>query len=241
LLDIGVGGDRAMGGRMAGSGTGICGICRRRLSRAAMPGHLLSCLTALHAPSRPMDAFHLTVECGGGEDVYWMHLLVCASAPLRALDRVLRQVWLECCGHFSMFLIDGARFTVEALHPNDRGMDVHLEEVLTPGRRFAHEYDLGSPTRLTLHVGHRIRVQMPGSAAVGLLARNEPPRFSCDGCGRPACAICTGCDRRLCGPCSDDHACDEALRLPVCNSPRCGVCAYTGHRANEPVGVLTAC
>ena len=28
--------------------------------------------------------------------------------------------------------------------------------------------------------------------------------------------------------CADEHSCEEEMRLPVTNSPRAGVCAYSG-------------
>ena len=32
----------------------------------------------------------------------------------------------------------------------------------------------------------------------------------------------------LCEDCAKTHACDEEMRLNVCNSPRMGVCGYGG-------------
>lgn len=62
---------------------------------------------------------------------------------------------------------------------------------------------------------------------VRILARNEPPEFECAECGKPAAWINVWEDYTLlCDECADVEY-DEGF-LPVVNSPRVGVCGYTG-------------
>ena len=63
--------------------------------------------------------------------------------------------------------------------------------------------------------------------------QNAQPIIPCDGCNaKSAVVICTACmwDNAgwLCEACAQTHDCDEDMFLPVVNSPRTGVCGYTG-------------
>ncbi|MDP2782290.1 hypothetical protein [Devosia sp.] len=60
-----------------------------------------------------------------------MHLKVAGDARLENLDKFLRQVWLECCGHLSAFRIEG----------NELKKSKKLRHALSPGIELVHEYD----------------------------------------------------------------------------------------------------
>ncbi len=68
--------------------------------------------------------------------------------------------------------------------------------------------------------------------AIQVLARNTPPVILCEECGKPATNVCSQCifDGKgwLCDDCAEEHECGEEMLLPVVNSPRVGMCAYTG-------------
>ena len=61
-----------------------------------------------------------------------------------------------------------------------------------------------------------------------ILARNNPYTFKCEECDQPATDLCMECDSIFCEPCLMEHECSEEMALPVVNSPRMGVCGYTG-------------
>lgn len=67
---------------------------------------------------------------------------------------------------------------------------------------------------------------------VKLLARNEPPPIKCEICGKTATYVCSQCRYEgkgwLCDECASKHECGEEMLLPVVNSPRVGMCGYTG-------------
>jgi hypothetical protein len=112
-------------------------------------------------------------------------------------------------------------------------MDVPLADVLNVGTKFTHEYDFGSTTELRLRVvGEREGVPLDDEDPVTLLARNDPPDIRCVVCGEPATQVCTSCNWQdqgwLCDKCAPKHECGEEMLLPVVNSPRVGVCGYTG-------------
>ena len=110
-------------------------------------------------------------------------------------------------------------------------MDMELYKVLAPGLKFFHEYDFGTTTELVLKVIAE-HERAPGRNLIRLLARNEPPQLLCIACGKIATRVCTQCIYEgkgwLCDECAPEHECDEAMLLPIVNSPRVGMCAYGG-------------
>ncbi|HUL31011.1 MAG TPA: hypothetical protein VLZ03_11220, partial [Thermodesulfobacteriota bacterium] len=152
---------------------------------------------------------------------YWMHLKVSSHARFQDLDNFLREIWLECCGHLSAFVIG-----TEEVKKGKK-----LEYVLRPGMQLTHEYDFGSTTELTLKVVSEFESNIK-TGEVEVLARNDPPQIKCSYCDHLATTICTECFYEdagwLCNDCAEDHECGEDMLLPVVNSPRTGVCGYTG-------------
>lgn len=210
---------------------GKCGLCGQTFGKSAMTRHLNRCnqTKALVTAGRqkPTPAFHFVVE-GRWAKAYWMHLAAPVKAPLSKLDGFLRRTWLECCGHMSAFEIGGVRYSVSPVE-EERGMETPLSRVLDVGTKFSYQYDFGSTTELELRVVE-FWIQDQPKAAVQLLARNDPPQVFCDQCKtQPATQICAeGGEAWLCESCAGTHECDEGMHLPVVNSPRVGVCAYTG-------------
>ncbi len=222
---------------------GTCTFCHGEFSKQAMTRHLETCqqriATEAKAGSRlkaqQTRKFHLVVE-GRDLPMYWMHLEVAASTTLATLDRFLRDTWLECCGHLSAFEIGGIRYAVDAgmadeWDMGEKSMRVRLDKVLSAGQTCTYEYDYGTTTELKLRVISDQEVEAKGKA-IQVLARNTAPEILCEICGKPATNVCSQCifDGKgwLCDDCAGEHECGEEMLLPVVNSPRVGMCAYTG-------------
>ncbi|MCX7681984.1 MAG: hypothetical protein N2508_08505 [Anaerolineae bacterium] len=187
-----------------------------------------------------MRLLHLRVE-GHYSPEYWLHLEMPAAAVLADLDDFLRAVWLECCGHLSAFTIGKVRYELDtgmvdgmwvdffgSPYPT-RTMDAQLQEVLSVGQTFVHEYDFGTTTVLKLKVvGEREGAPPPGG--VRLLARNYAPALSCVQCGKPArwLYVWGGEYEPYCTTHARAHQEWEGGFLPLVNSPRTGECGYTG-------------
>lgn len=218
---------------------GVCALCGKHTSKAGMTRHLKTC-TANHDASRGRPARLLRLRV---EDAYtpffWMDLEMKASATLEDLDDFLRRTWLECCGHLSAFYIGGTDYMVpQAVRgpfgdPDERSMEVELGDVLSSGTRFEHVYDFGTSTDLKLRVVDE-RDGRLGRDTLRLLSRNEPLIWACEVCGGEAAWVCQSCMYETSNPfyCEDhaeDHDCEEPeMLLPVVNSPRMGMCGYTG-------------
>ena len=115
---------------------------------------------------------------------------------------------------------------------DEKRMPVRLNRILEAGLKFSYVYDYGSPTELRLKVVG-LREQGTPEGEVQLLARNEEPEVMCQRCKQYlATEICGPCDCRgqgwLCEACAEEHECGEEVMLPVVNSPRAGVCGYSG-------------
>jgi len=116
----------------------------------------------------------------------------------------------------------------------DRSLDVPLEKVLKVGQKFTYEYDFGSTTELNLRVlSERDGVVREGEEddPVTILAINVPPVILCKVCGKPATKVAGGYynveENAYCNKCARRSE-DADMMLPVVNSPRVGVCGYTG-------------
>jgi Plasmid pRiA4b ORF-3-like protein len=219
-----------LGNMSKGASAGRCQFCSQVLSRAVMTRHLPSCGPPGSSPLSPGPSFHLLVEARHAH-AYWMHVALPVNATLSKLDRFLRETWLECCGHLSSFEIAGERYA-SSPEGGESGMKRPLQQVVGVDMSFSYEYDFGSTTELKLKVAG-VRAEGTPRGAAQLLARNEPPSILCQSCGtEPAAEICVqcACDEVgwLCPACADRHPCEEEMRLPVTNSPRVGVCAYSG-------------
>lgn len=202
------------------SSFGICEVCGTRSGNAAMAAHLRKCLPRA-GDDATVDALLIRVQATGAP-MFWMDCAVRVNANLKHLDTLLRRMWLECCGHLSEF---------SAGHQRRIGMSVSIEKALTSaGNRVAYEYDFGSTTALVVSLSGHVEVAL--AKPIRVVARNEPPVWACDVCGEPATDICTQCqyDERgfCCAKHATKHQCGVDLLLPVVNSPRMGVCAYSG-------------
>jgi hypothetical protein len=221
---------------------GTCAFCGKRTTKAGMSRHLKNYL-AEHEPSRGKATrlFRMRIE-DAYSPIFWMDVEMRADSTLEELDDFLRGEWLECCGHLSAFSIDGDRYMVSSYEmgsfgsfgdPSERSMHIDLGEILSKGSRFQHTYDFGTSTELKLRVVDERQGRI-GSERVRLLSQNEAPVWECEVCGEDASWICTFCmyERQnpfYCELHAEDHDCDEPeMLLPVVNSPRMGMCGYSG-------------
>lgn len=199
---------------------GGCVLCQGRVPKAQAKAHLAKCVPAHEEAHASSGAILLRFEAEG-EPGYWIVMAASAKATLRHVDAMLREIWVECCGHMSAFFHDQQEIS----------MRTPTSAAFAPGRKIRYEYDFGSTTSLVgqyLSDGSTIR----GRAPVQLLMRNEPHLWPCAECSEPAVVACPYCfdlDGLLCGQHAQthEHAAEEVY-LPVVNSPRMGVCGYTG-------------
>ncbi|MBS4030663.1 MAG: hypothetical protein KGZ63_04480 [Clostridiales bacterium] len=219
---------------MADRSKGMCRFCGKEYTKSGMVKHISSCKYRqawLEQKGNEKQSGYFSIAVGGTYcKEYWLLLEVREDATLADVDEFLREIWLECCGHLSAFLIDGVYYDVEPMESWGRlrkTMNCRLRSVLDVGMRFAHEYDFGSTTELTLTV-FDYRVGDRHKDKIVIIARNNPIRVLCDECGkRPAAVVCIADGEVLCEHCMEEHECGDML-ASLTNSPRSGVCGYEG-------------
>lgn len=195
---------------------GVCNICHKTLPGNHIRNHLRRCIrTTLGLSVDPPDGAEFSdpatitvhVSVRAQESPHWIELGVRSDTTLHELDRFLRSIWLECCGHLSQFDIGsvvhstmvpmpGETFLFEPMDEHEAGwqhMAFTLDEAVLPWTRFEHEFDFGHPTELALEymavsegLAQALSPLQPWNGErIVVLARNQPLQ-SCYHCGRPA-------------------------------------------------------
>ena len=218
---------------------GECAVCKETVPHQKMRPHILA-----HFKGRKDADACLVKVTAHDEAVHWLYARVGKRAKLADLDDLLRSTWVDCCGHLSSF--SGANVTYNMM-PDDMGpgdaktMNVSAIKALVKHKSLKYEYDFGTPTILFACLSgpcSGAKMKRP----VEIVARNIDVPFDCAACGKKGAAtqVCTSCmwaDKGclLCDKCvgkhkhgKDQDPVDDAYFLPVVNSPRMGMCGYTG-------------
>jgi hypothetical protein len=207
------------------SSEGICIYCNQTILKANMAKHLENHLATeqKNCTVKTTETYcHIEVQAGK----YFLHLLVHGQIDMEMVDYFFKQIWLECCGHLSAFMYKN----------NEIEMEEKVQDILQPATKLIYEYDFGSTTTLNI-ISHN-HYQLPLQKQLQLLSRNEPLQIMCDECNSNAAqTICTTCTwdggGYFCKTCATKHkkTCEDFAdyaKLPLVNSPRAGVCDYTG-------------
>ena len=213
---------------------GSCGYCEREFTKGSMLRHLPTCKRRADIVAksdrkrgRATNLTHLRVFDRSGD--FWMDLEMQGSATLQDLDRYLRAIWLECCGHMSLFSTGGWA------EEDELSMKTRIDRVLGPGVELLHIYDFGD-TSETLVRGVALREGRPTtSRPIALMSRNNMPDTPCMECDQTATHFCVECVYEhdagglLCRQHEETHPHDDyGDPMPVVNSPRTGMCGYDG-------------
>lgn len=224
---------------MAKQSKGFCKYCGKEYTRGGMLRHLASCKERADRLSdenaKTKCGYFQVVISGKYDKEYWLIIEISENTTLKELDQFLRDIWLECCGHLSAFEINGTQYEVMPVEDcfwgePAKSMNYKVKDILSVGTGFTYEYDFGSTTELILNV-HSYRSGGKKKEKIVLLSRNNPPEIICSQCKTNKaqwvnpegfydenpfwCNECLGED-------------EPEFLLPVCNSPRMGVCGYEG-------------
>ena len=204
---------------------GKCLYCDQLISQKEMGKHLAKHLDSNEgstAVENRQTFCHVEVEA----NEMFLHLLVKGDATMNKIDKYLRGIWLECCGHMSEF---GHKSSKVA-------MGQKVQDVFVPRIKIHHDYDFGTTTRVFLKGLKHYQLNLKESLV--LMSRNEPLNLMCATCKtEPAVNLCATYNWEkysfFCKKCSKKHekVCDDFADyscMPVVNSPRMGQCGYTG-------------
>jgi hypothetical protein len=214
---------------------GTCTYCGETMAKGGMSKHLSACAKRQEAiaTANPKNGaaeplIHLRVQSADAAPM-WLDLEMRSSATLKKLDDYLRAIWLECCGHLSEFTSGGAWSDTKV------GMSRKAGDVLRADVALTHVYDFGTSSTTTIKVvGERTGIPTTKNP-IALMARNLIPEEKCIECDKPAQWLCMEClyEDDVAGFLCDEHAEDHphdgyGEPVPLVNSPRVGMCGYTG-------------
>lgn len=214
---------------------GKCNFCGKQMSKSGLTKHLSGCLERQQVISQAnqkagatQSLYHLQVRDAYSSD-FWLHLEMNGTATLNDLDKYLRAIWLECCGHLSQFSVGG--WSGDEISKGTR-----IERVFKIGVELTHIYDFGTSSE-TLIKAIGVREGKPLTKhPIFLMARNNMPEVFCMECDQPAAWLCMECVSELeeSGLLCDEHVRshphqdDYGEPMPLYNSPRVGMCGYDG-------------
>lgn len=218
---------------------GCCTYCGYEATKSGMSKHLAACpqrraiieeVNGKKGESQTL--FHLRAQDNYSGD-FWLDLEMRGNSALSTLDHYLREIWLECCGHLSEFSMDGR-------HGEEISQDRKAKEIFTVGESLVHLYDFGTTSETLIKVIGMREGKPTTKHPIALMARNRMPEAPCIECGKPAAWLCQECvnEHNVWGVLCDEHAKthphhDYGEPVPLCNSPRMGMCGYEGP-ANPP-------
>jgi len=209
---------------------GKCEYCGQEVTKNSVGKHLAICserqAAITKASGKPEKLYSLRVQ--GDAKQFWLDLEIRGTATLEDLDKYLRAIWLECCGHMSQFSFGGWRG--EEIAKNRK-----IEQALKPGDEVTHIYDFGTSSE-TLIKAVSVREGSPTTRRpIALMVRNLQPDAPCIECDQPAKWFCQECQIEddspglLCDEHVKDHPHDNyGEPVELVNSPRMGMCGYDG-------------
>jgi hypothetical protein len=213
---------------------GKCFFCGGTFIKAGIIRHLQGHLKQKAKENTQGQSFLLKVELNPkwGNAPYFLSLWVDGSATMKNIDNLLRDIWLECCGHLSSFtdpkkrqyggiwdffeaaelLTEGKQKEYEKLMEEKQGevpMSRKVDKVFYKNLKLEYEYDFGSSTYLLLTVIGEYPIK--ADKKIVLLSRNEPLEWLCETCKKePATQICIAHDwdedSLFCNKCAKKHA-----------------------------------
>ena len=128
--------------------------------RTGIAKHLQTCKKRvdLYEKAKKTEKYFELLLYGAYNKDYWLIIQIKENATLDDLDRFIRDIWVECCGHLIVFEIVGVSYERE---PDD---------------------DFGSTTEIMVKVLDHYSAQKQNEKVV-ILSRNNPPEFACSICG----------------------------------------------------------
>ena len=213
---------------------GKCTFCGREMTKGGLTTHLSACSQRQEAigtvnQKRDQERMLYVLQVRDAYlPVFWLHLVMIGSATVADLDRYLRAIWLECCGHLS-------RFSIGGWSGSEIPKKTRVKRAFEPEAELTHIYDFGTSSETLVKVVGVRKGKPLTHHPIVLMARNNQPEAYCMECKQPASWLCIEClyeldePGTLCDEHVEDHPHEEyGEPMPLVNSPRVGMCGYCG-------------
>ncbi|WP_251862357.1 plasmid pRiA4b ORF-3 family protein [Clostridium sp. Marseille-Q2269] len=224
---------------------GKCYFCNKEFSKSGVLRHIKSCSDMreymgenIKSSKVKKDKFILNIASKYNPSIYWLYIAINKTATLKDLDKFLRDVWVECCGHLSSFKINNNTYEseIDSIFGSEaKDMNVKLKDVVTVNDKINYEYDFGSTTYLTIKVEGELS-SLKTEKQIEIMARNNEPEIKCCNCDNKASYYDGEYDEFLCEECynkSNREDSEMIDKIDYWNSPRDGVCGYYGEKSDE--------
>ena len=234
---------------MAVQTRGFCKYCGKEYTKGGMLRHLAACkkralVLEKENLKRKCRYFQIVISGKYVKD-YWLIVETSENTTLKELDKFIRDIWVECCRHLSAFTCHGVEYescpNIDGFWGQpSKNMNYRLKDVVNVGDSISYEYDFGSTTELLINI-HGVREGEKRNNEIVILSRNNPPKIVCSNCGQNEANWvdteayyeglpfwCEDCLNEEHGDEEDGEYSEREFLLPICNSPRMGVCGYEG-------------
>ncbi len=190
---------------------GTCMFCKTKINTINAIRHFSKCNNINKVLKGNIDGYLIKIK-DKYSAYYWLYVAVPSDYTLEDLDKFIRDIWVECCGHLSEFRIGNVFYSSDYapdpflfISGDEKSMKVKLSDILKNGLEFEYTYDFGDSTELKLQVIKDIKMN---EKCIYILGRNDNPISKYENSGK---------------------------YIP--NSPRIGICAYTGNKKLEEVKI----
>lgn len=168
---------------------GKCYYCNKELTERTIKRHMKSCSImknrieeSIAKNGKLRKQFIIAIKPRYEKNEYCIYLSIDGTLGLVHIDQFIRDVWVECCGHLSAFIIKKKFY-------QDNEMNIRLNEILSVGEKFQYEYDFGSTTYLELEVVDIIDVPK-NFTQMEIIARNNEMISEGNYCNSPRDGVC---------------------------------------------------
>ncbi len=202
----------------------LCNLCDCNYTQSGLQRHISSCVVKKLEDKTVKSKLYYFKIYDKYMPEYYLHIVVSRATKLFHIDRFLREIWLECCGHMSGFMAKRREINM--------GEPV---EVLVENKKTDYTYDFGSSTELVIEFKKEFQGKQKN--LIQLVAMNAMLEVKCHKCHKKVAEyICSEClhggdEVVVCKTCVQKHAKEyhEGETYPIMyleNSPRTGVCGY---------------
>jgi len=145
---------------------------------------------------------------------YYMYVIVGSNTKFSNINKFLKDIWCDCCGHTSIFKNCQTGYKIQT----NRLLSEFDED-----DEFVYEYDAGDTTTIFFRIVKKIKNNNDNKFSI--IIRNEQPIIKCKKCKDNSNYYV--CGDPICSKCIEKIDEDEKeCKLEIVNSPRSGQCGY---------------
>ena len=125
---------------------GKCYYCGKELTERTIKRHMKNCSEMkkiiedkIQNPKEVRDQFLISIKYKKNSGKYCIYMSIDANLQLEHIDKFIRDIWVECCGHSSTFYIDKQEYSSNS--DGQLKMNIHLKDILNVNQKFEYKYD----------------------------------------------------------------------------------------------------